>query len=139
MNKKMKVVDVDTNFTFNSNRDPALTEYQVDHFKLSEGEMIIAIQDPDEWEGTVKFDQETGWYVLLHGETWRETPEEIQEARLEGYENGKCSGKRSRNLELVELLLADGFSVDDIHKYTQVEKTRITYRKNMLQKEKGDN
>lgn len=132
-----KVITIDTNHNYLGPNKPIVTPYCIEFFKLNEGDIVIAYQDEDEWEGVVRFDgslpEEYEWYIELtnvRGDVSSDKKTGREEGRLNGMYLGELKGK----ILVAKKLLTDGVDIEKVHEYTKLKKSRLENLKKTIEK-----
>lgn len=125
---KLKI-SIDCNSNYFGFNKPTISPFEIEYFKLNEGDCVIGYQDEQEWEGIVRYNpncpDEMQWYLDISDAKEYSVSVERMEGREEGGRSAIPIGEIRGEIRVVTAMLADGMEVDLVKKYTRLSKTRL--------------
>jgi hypothetical protein len=139
MGKKLKIA-IDCNSNVLGFDKPTISPFEIEYFKLKEGDIITGYEDDLEWDGVVRFDEscseERQWYLELNLSKEYSVSPERMEGRGEGARSAIPIGEIRGEISVVTKMLADGIDIDIIFKYTRLSRALLNNLKNKLNAKK---
>jgi hypothetical protein len=125
---KLKI-SIDCNSNSLGFNKPTISPFEIEYFKLNEGDCVIGYQDEQEWEGIVRHEtncpDEMQWYLDLTNAKEYSVSIERMEGREEGGRSAIPIGEIRGEIHVITAMLADGMEVDIVSKYTRLSRTRL--------------
>jgi hypothetical protein len=124
---------IDTNLTLLGGDKPIISLFIIEYYDLKKGDLVKGFQDDCEWDGVVMYDdlcpEGKRWYLQLDLDSKQHVNIERMEGRNEGLDSGMALGEIRGEIHVVSAMLADGFDVNKIKKYTRLSMERINIMK----------